>query len=125
MKFPIIKVRDKGSNDKGYCLGVDEAHHQLILDNNSNLKFFNAQCCDGTGNDGTFEFVTRNGCYGKDIEFGDIFDLININKDYLHIKDDQLLKKYEIAVDQLKNVFSEAENARDEYLESLVENYFK
>lgn len=91
MKFPIIKVRDKGTREKGFYLGTD-LHHRLILDYFGNLQFFNAQCCDGTGEDGSYEFIAQEGYFGFEIQLVDIMELLNVYKDTVGINKHRLIK---------------------------------
>lgn len=91
MKFPIIKVRDKGTDEEGFFLGTDH-HHKLILDGNGDLQFFNAQCCDGTGELGTYEFIAQEGHFGFEIELVDIVQLLNIYKDTLGLNKHRVIK---------------------------------
>ncbi|MHB1654614.1 MAG: hypothetical protein ACYCVD_19390 [Desulfitobacteriaceae bacterium] len=79
MEFPIIKVRDEGTRGEGFFVGTDH-HHKLILDYNGNIQFFNIQCNDGTGKDGSYEFITQEGFFGNEIQLVNITELLNIYK---------------------------------------------
>lgn len=125
MKFPLIRIREKGSNDKGYFLGLDEAHHMLILDSNGNLKFHNIQCCDGTGKHGSFEFVTTKGYWGDEIEFGNIWDILNIYKEHLQIQEFQLDEEFNKALQQLKIVSDKAISLKEKEYDEMVQNLFE
>lgn len=121
MKFPIIKIRDKGSKGPGFLVGIDERHHELMVDENGNLEFLNVQCCDGTGVDGGFEFVAKKDDFGASIDWGNIWDLIDIAFSRYDILNDNCLKKdFAAAVKTLKCVFDKAEDMKIEHNKKFV-----
>lgn len=125
MIFPLIRVRAKGDSHNGYLLGSDVAHHKLILDDNGSLKFHNIQCSDGTGKHGSFEFVTTEGYWGDEIDFGDIWDILDIYKKHLRISKFQLDKEYDEAIRQLKAVFDNAIELKAREDEQIIQNLFE
>jgi hypothetical protein len=82
MLFPVIRIRDKGSKDKGFMVGTN-SHHRLELDGQGNIKFFNLQCCDGTGKYGDYEFVTEKG--SRYIEMVTFDELLAIYKEEINM----------------------------------------
>lgn len=107
MIFPLIKVRDKRSNG-GYILGTDPAHHELLVDENGSLQFYNSQSGDRTGKHGTFEFIAEQGSYGMEIKFGTIWDVLNIYGENLGVQDSVLYEEFENALRKLERVFQKA-----------------
>ena len=78
MQFPIIKVRNKSSQGCKHIVGTN-SHDLLMLDENGNIKYHNMQCCEGTGEDGAYEFVgEKDEMYGTTIEFVTLDELVEI-----------------------------------------------
>jgi hypothetical protein len=88
MLFPVIRVRDKGSKDKGVLVGSN-THHQLVLDDNGNIKFTNLQCMEGTGRDGGYEFVTKKSDYEHEIEMVTFDELLEIYKEQIKLSSEK------------------------------------
>lgn len=80
MLFPIIRIREKGEKGKGRIIGTN-SHDMLRLDEHGNIAYHNLQCCEGTGEDGCYEFVgERDEMYGVTIEFVTFEELVEIYK---------------------------------------------
>ena len=102
MRFPIIKVKDKGKD--GDCVHIvgKNSHDVLRIDSETGaIHYYNLQCGDGT-RDG-FEFVGQeNEYYGPRIEFVSFAELLEIFKDELRldIEHEKALKAF---VDKLRD----------------------
>ncbi len=114
----MIKVRTKGTKNEGVFVGADKAHHQLILDSNGNLQFFNIQCCAGTGKIGDYEFVTKKSDWGNEVEFGTIWDVLNIYSEFLGIQNS---KEFDNVLQQLKVVFDKAIAVKNKKLNEFIQ----
>lgn len=98
---------------------------KIILDSNGNLQFHNIQCCDCTGEHGSFEFVTTKGYWGDEVEFGDVWDILNIYKEYLEISKFKLDEEYNEVLNQLKTIFDKAIELREREKEQMMQDLFK
>lgn len=63
-RLPILQIRDK-CGGRVHTYGTD-SHDSLWVDDEGNLNYYNLQCGDGTGKNGSFEFVYEpdEGGYG-------------------------------------------------------------
>lgn len=69
-KYPLLWIRDK-SNDNEHLYGTD-SHDSLYIDQNGNLQYHNLQSGRGTGECGSYEFISHDDDgYG----YGDILHL--------------------------------------------------
>lgn len=106
MMFPIIRIRNKGEKGKGRIVGTD-VHDMLIPDKNGDIEYLDLQCMDGTGKDGSFEFVgKKDDMFKASIEFVDI---------------DTLLKIY---AEQTKMSCEAERNIRD-FAKKMFDDYYK
>jgi hypothetical protein len=107
MRFPIIKVRDK-ADGRIHILGTN-SHDTLYVDNSKGLQYLNLQCDDGTGRDGSYEFVVKgNKCdpYAG-IEFVDFDTLFDIYKKQVKLDCEQERQIRNIAKDVFDKYFKE------------------
>ena len=114
MKFPIIRVKNKGEKGNGFIVGTNH-HHKLILDENGNIKFVNIQCMDATGKypGYGYEFITKKGLMDEDeeISFGTVWDILNIYAKHIGILDNkELTKEFNDVLKNLENVFTKSNN---------------
>lgn len=131
MQFPIIRVRNKGEQGEGFVIGTNH-HHQLKVTNDGNIEFVNVQCMDSTGSDEGYgyEFVTtEDTCWENQIEFGSIWDILNIYGEYLGVQDGECAEEFNKCLEQLRKVFDKAKRGQqekeDEMHQKLFEKYFQ
>lgn len=130
--FPIIKIRNKGESGqirKHNYVGFDRAHHRLLLDENGNIKFLNLQSYSGTGKHGDMEFVSKveEAEFGVEhhIEFGTIFEVLNIYSESINIDDNKLSKEFNDVVFQLKEITEKAEKLNAEKRQKILDDMFE
>jgi hypothetical protein len=72
--FPLIKVRDK-SNGEIHIVGLDSHDELLIID--GQIMYHNLQNGDGTGEDGSYEFIAGKDGWDTIIKFVPLDELLN------------------------------------------------
>lgn len=119
MLFPIIKVHDKLHKNQEIIVGEDERHHILLVEKDGNLKFLNVQCCDGTGKGGSYEFLSRNGYFGDEIEFGTIFDILTLYAKNIQSNESGFEDEYQLILNELSQLYEKAVKAQSQKNENF------
>ena len=123
--FPLIKVRDRDIDEDNEILVGSNHHHVLLLDKNGSISFLNMQCCEGTGKDGSYEFVSTEDEEGnRKIEMVNIIELLKVFGDEIHIKDLGMQNEFTDVLNSLENIISKAQDAQNRLQEEFMAKLF-
>lgn len=124
MRFPLIKVRHKGSKEEGFYVGYAPYHHKLIVDKDGNIKYVNIQNMETTSKNGMYEFLTKKSYYGQEIELVPFKKILEIYIDWLCMGNNEIRQKNIKLIKILERILlqleKQTEKQREEYVLEMI-----